>query len=733
MSGTSGTPQRDAPQPTTVARNGGPDSDSHPFSVHDMLAMKRLSDPQASPDGKWIVFVLTSFDIEKNESTADLWLVGADGSDLRRLTSHPAKDGNPRWAPDGKTIWFVSSRSDASQVWRIPVDGGEAEQVTHEPLDVGNLILSPIGSHVAFSMEVFPDCETPADTKKRLDEIEQRKATGRVYDKLLIRHWDTWKDGRRSHLFVKRVDGGEAVDVMKAMDADVPSKPFGGPEEFTFTPDGKSLVFTVHEPGRDEAWTTTFNLYLVPIDGSATPRPLTTGKACDTHPVFSPDGKTLAYLAMSRPGYESDRSRIVLRSWPTGGRAASGTRQAGSTEQPARDEPARWAGGQLEEPPLALRAGFTHVDIPLPLTEHWDRSAGTILWSPDGRTLYTTAPNVGQRSLFAVDVATGEVRTLVEQGHVTAPIVTGDRIAFGLSHLRSPVELHSVNADGSDWQTLTRINEEKVAAARMGEPDQFSFAGWNDETVYATVLKPVDFDPSKKVPVAFLIHGGPQGSFGNVFHYRWNPQAYAGAGYAVVMVDFHGSTGYGQAFTDSIRDDWGEKPLIDLQKGLAAALERYPWMDGGRVAALGASYGGYMINWIAGNWPDRFRCLVNHDGNLDERMAYYDTEELWFPEWERRGTPWENPEAYTKHNPIDHVHKWQTPMLVIHSANDFRVVDSQGISTFTALQRRGIPSKLLHFPDENHWVLKPANSVLWHETVIGWLDEWTPDERQSRR
>lgn len=667
---------------------------SHPFSVRDMLAMKRITDPQVSPDGRLIAFVLTSLDAETNESKADLWLVDADGTNLRRLTSHPAKDGNPRWAPDGRTVWFVSSRSDTSQVWRIPVDGGEAEQVTDLPLDVGNLMLSPDGFHTAFSMEVFPDGLSPADTKKRMDEIKERKTGGRIYDRLFIRHWDAWKDGRRSHLFVMPVAGAEPVDVTQGMDADVPSKPFGGTEEFTFTPDGRFVVFTARDVGPKEAWSTNFNLYIAPVDGSAKPHRLTAGEAWDTNPVFSPDGRTLAYLATARPGYESDRRCIMLRPWP----------------------------GQGEEPPAPGKAGAKQDRI---LTEDWDRSAETLLWSPDGRTIFTTSANVGQKSLFAINVESGAIRTIVESGTVRSPARAGDRLVFGLDHLRSPVELCSVAPDGSDLRTLTTLNARQTAAARMGAPEQFSFAGWNGETVYAYAVKPVDFDAAKKYPVAFLIHGGPQGSFGNTFHYRWNPQAYAGAGYAAVMVDFHGSTGYGQAFTDSIRDDWGGKPLEDLEKGLAAALQRYSWMDGDRVAALGASYGGYMINWIAGNWPNRFRCLVNHDGNLDERMAYYDTEELWFPEWERHGPPWENPEAYTRHNPIDLVGKWKTPMLVIHGANDFRVVDAQGISTFTALQRRGIPSKLLYFPDENHWVLKPANSRLWHETVIAWLDRWT--------
>ncbi len=658
---------------------------THPFSIHDMLAMDRISDPQVSPDGKWIVFVLRKTDLEEDKGRTDLWLVGADGTALRRLTSHKAADSNPRWAPDGKSIWFVSARSDSSQVWRIAIDGGEAEQVTQQPLDVTNLIVAPDGRHVAFTMEVFPDCNTPDETKDRLDEIEKRKTSGRIYDRIFVRHWDTWEDGRRSHLFVMPAEGGKAVDVMGGMDADTPSKPFGGPEEMTFTPDGKAVIFAARDVGAEEPWSTDFDLYLAPVEGSEQPKCLTEeNEAWDTSPVFSPDGKTLAYLAMVRPGYESDRFRIILRRWP----------------------------GSLERV----------------LTEDWDRSPSSICFSADGNTIYAIATNTGQKSLFAIDVKTGATRTIVKQGRAGSIGVAGERIVYGLSNLSSPVELYSVNPDGSDVRQITKINAEKIAIARMGDYEQFTFAGWNNETVYCYIVKPINFNPDKKYPVAFLIHGGPQGSFGNTFHYRWNPQAYAGAGYAAVMVDFHGSTGYGQAFCDSIRADWGGKPLEDLQKGLAAALERYPWMDADRVGALGASFGGYMINWIAGNWPDRFRCLVNHDGNLCERMAYYDTEELWFPEWDREGTPWDNPESYEKHNPVNYVKNWKTPMLVIHGAQDFRVVDTQGLGTFNALQRRGIPSKLLYFPDENHWVLKPANSILWHETVIAWLDQWLKNE-----
>jgi len=654
---------------------------THPFSVHDMLAMDRLSDPQVSPNGKWIVFVLRQTDLEANKGRTDLWLVGADGTSLRRLTSHPEEDSNPRWAPDSKSVFFISTRSDSAQVWRIQIDGGEAQQLTDLPLDVGNLVVSPDGKHIAFTMEVFPDCNSAAQTKDRLDEIKQRKTSGRIYEQIFVRHWDTWKDGRRSHLFVMPSAGVDPIDVMQGMVADTPSKPFGGPEEITFTPDSKGLIFSARDVGRTEPWSTDFNLYRTPIDGSEPPKCLTEkNRAWDTNPVFSPDGKTLAYLAMTKPGYESDRFRIVLRRWPDG-------------EQ------------QI-------------------LTENWDRSPSSFCFSADGKTIYATAANTGQKSLFAVNVKTAAVRTIVKEGSTSSPGIAADRIIFGLNNLQSPVELYSVKTDGSDVRKITNINSEKIAAARIGEYEQFTFAGWNDETVYCYVVKPVDFDPAKKYPVAFLIHGGPQDSFDNSFHYRWNPQAYAGAGYAAVMVDFHGSTGYGQAFTDSIQGDWGGKPLEDLQKGLTAALKRYPWMDAERVGALGASFGGYMINWIAGNWPSRFRCLVNHDGNIDERMAYFDTEELWFPERDHLGTPWDNPDSYEKHNPVNFVKNWKTPMLVIHSAMDFRVAETQGLGTFNALQRLGIPGKLLYFPDENHWVQKPHNSILWHETVINWLDRW---------
>jgi dipeptidyl aminopeptidase/acylaminoacyl peptidase len=448
-------------------------------------------------------------------------------------------------------------------------------------------------------------------------------------------------------------------------------------------------VFSAKDMGAEksaEAWSTNFDLFQVPFDGSAAPRRITTNPAWDAQPKFSPDGKTLAYLAMSRPGFEADRYEIVLRDWASG-----------------------------REQKFTLRADAT---------PQGDRSPSSILWSADGRTLYGLAENLGQNALFAVDVASRQAKLLVGEGTLgDIQLAAGGRILCGMNSLLGPTEFYTVGPDGKDLRRVSHFNDAKVAAARFGKPERFTFKGAKGDTVYGYLVQPADFDPARKYPVAFLIHGGPQGVFGNDFHYRWNPQAYAGAGYAVVMIDFHGSTSYGQAFTDAIRNDWGGAPFEDLMKGLDFALARYPFLDKDRVGALGASYGGYMINWIAGH-TDRFKCLVCHDGNLDERMAYFDTEELWFPEWEHQGLPWDNPAGYTQPNPIEYVQNWKTPMLVVHGMKDYRIAYSQGISTFTALQRKGIPSKLLLFPDENHWVLRPANSIQWHDTVLGWLDQW---------
>ncbi len=650
-----------------------------------MLAMKRIADPRVSPDGRSVAFTVRVTDMEANKGRTSIWLADLASKAARQLTSGESNDSSPRWSPDGKSLYFLSARSGSQQIWQLPLEGGEAVRVTTQPLDVDAFEPFRDGRSLLVAMAVLPG-KTPDETKKALDAKAKAKSTGMLFDSLFVRHWDAWADGTRNHLFVVYLPGGAVRDLMPAMDADAPSRPFGDLDETAISPDGKTVVFAARDGGRQEAWSTNFDLFAVPADGSAAPKKLTTNPAWDTQPRFSPDGKTLAYLAMSRPGYEADRFEIVLRDGLSGA-----------------------------ERKFTLRADDTKTG---------DRSPSDLFWSWDGKTLFTTAEHLGQKALFAVDAATGKARIVVGEGTVVSPqLAGGDKLVFGRHTLTSPVELFTVSAAGGPVEKVTGLNDADLAAIRFGQPERFSFKGAKGDTVHGYLVRPVGFDPAKKYPVAFLIHGGPQGSFGNDFHYRWNPQFYAGAGYAAVMVDFHGSTGYGQVFTDAINGDWGGAPYEDLMKGLDHALATWPFLDGTRVGALGASYGGYMINWIAGK-TDRFKCLVIHDGNLDERMAYFDTEELWFPEWEHGGTPWENPAGYAKHNPVDLVKNWKTPTLVVHGMKDFRVVYTQGLSTFTALQRKGIPSKLLVFPDENHWVLKPQNSLLWHDTVRAWLDQW---------
>jgi len=653
----------------------------HPFTAKDLATLQRVGAPSPSPDGRWIVFPVRSNDLGTNRGLTNLWIIRHDGTGLRQLTFQPGDDADPSWSPDSSTIYYLSTRSGSSQVWKTSPSLGTAEQVTNLPLDAENLRVSPDGKSLAFSMGVFSRTGY-TETASHLAADAERNASGQVYDRLPIRHWDAWDDGRRNHIFVMPLSTGQPVDIMQGMDADCPTKPFGGPEEYAFTPDSTGIVFSAADTGRREAWSTEHSLYYVPVSGEKPPINLTPANhAWVTRPVFSPDGRTLAYLAMTRPGYESDRYHVMLRPWPE---------------------------GSAQE-----------------IAASWDRSPSSLTWSRDGKTLYATAMDDGNNALFALNLSTGVVSSVIAKGSVSSVALINDHLILGYATMTSPAELYTFDPSAGAMAPITQVNRDNLAQVKMGEYEQFSFSGWNNETVYGYVVRPVDFDPAQRYPVAFLIHGGPQGSFSNDFQYRWNPQVFAGNGYAVVMIDFHGSTGYGQAFTDSIRNDWGGKPLVDLQEGLNASLGRYPWLDGNRVSALGASYGGYMINWIAGVWPDRFRCLVSHDGIFDTRFAYYETDELWFDEWEHNGTPWENPGAYSLQNPADHVSAWKTPMLVIQGGKDFRVPETEGLAMFTALQRRGIPSRLLYFPDENHWVLKPDNSILWYDTVLSWLDQWS--------
>jgi len=655
------------------------------MTATDLVTFARVSEPALSPDGHRLVYTLRETDLAADRGRTDLWLQELDGNAAPvRLTSNEENDGAADWAADGKGVFFLSSRSGSPQVWYLPTGGGEPVPVTRLPLDVAGFRASPQSDRLVVAIEVFPDCRDLDCTRKRLDERKSAKQQGQAYDRLFVRHWDKWKDGRVSTLFsialdARRQPKGEPVPLTAALDADVPSKPMGGRADYVFSPDGAQVVFAARIRGRDEPLSTNFDIWRVPADGSAAAVNITAeNPAWDAQPAFSPDGRLLAHLAMERPGFEADRFRLVVRDAATG----------------------------------AIR--FT--------TREWDRSIGAFRFSTDGKEVYAIADDFGQRPLWSIDLASGERRRLTSSGNVAEIEAAGDRIVYAMQSLSAPADLYSIEGRAAP-RRLTSANATRLADVRLGEAEQFSFAGAGGDKVFGYAVKPWNWEPGGRYPVAFIVHGGPQTSFANTWNYRWNPQVYAGAGYGVVFIDFHGSTGYGQEFTDSISGDWGGKPFEDLQKGLAAAVEKYPWLDGDRACALGASYGGYMVNWIAGNWPERFRCLVNHAGLFDHRMMYYTTEELWFVEWDHGGPYFENPAAHEKSNPANQVKSWKSPMLVIHGVHDYRVPYSQGLATFTALQRRGIESRFVFFPDENHWIVKPANSQQWHEEVLGWLDK----------
>ncbi|MEM9173190.1 MAG: S9 family peptidase [Pseudomonadota bacterium] len=662
-----------------------PVSYAEPFTAEHLVQIPRVGSPVVSPDGKQVVYTVRQTDLEADKGRYDLWIRPVAGGDARQLTTHSANDTSAAWSPDGQSVLFLSKRGESTQVWRIAIDGGEAQAVTDLPLSVSTFRMSPTADRLVVSLSVFLDCEDLDCTLARQRSRKDDKVTATHYDQMFMRHWDHWLDETRSQLFSIALDeqgvaSGEPARV-SLIDADVPSRIWGGNEEYAISPDGKTLFFAARLRDADEPTSTNFDIYQAPLDKPKRLQNLTAdNKAWDTGPLVSADGRYLAYMAMTRPGFEADQFQIVVRDL-----------QTGSTRS---------------------------------LTHSWDHSPSSIAFTTDGQSLLATTQDVGHKTLWRIDLQSGEPVKLVGGGTIGGFDRAGEQVVYSMSSLTSPSELYVYDAETRESRQLTNVSEQALSDVDMGEYEQFSFTGANGDTVFGFVVKPTGFKRGRTYPVAFLIHGGPQGSFGNSFHYRWNPQTYAGQGFAAVMIDFHGSTGYGQAFTDSISGDWGGKPLEDLKLGLAAAVEKYEFLDSERVCALGASYGGYMINWIAGQWPDRFRCLVNHDGIFDNRSMYYATEELWFMEWEHGGPHFLDPAGFEKHNPALHVSKWQTPMLVIHGELDYRVPVTQGIATFTALQRQGIDSRFLYFPDENHWVLKPNNSMHWHQQVNDWLHQY---------
>jgi len=655
------------------------------LTIEDVTMLSRVSSPAVSPDGHWLVWQQRETDLAGDKGHYDLWRLDltAKGAKPEKLIGEWAvNETSPQFSHDGKTVWFQSDKGGEDNVWAIAVAGGAPTQVTDLKGGIGGFKVAPTEDKLLIWADRLPGAPSsePAMVKKRDDS-----GNGRTFDQMFIRHWASWSDGTRSQLFVLPMANGKAAGYGKAIEGglvgDAPSKPFGGGEEVSWSADGKTVFFALREAGRIEPLSTNLDIFAAPADGSAAPTNLTDANdGMDNLPTASPDGKYLAWFAMKRPGYEADRQVLMVRDL---------------------------ASGQVRA-----------------LTEGWDRSVGSIAWSEDGKTIYVTAEDTQEVPIFAIDLKSGKPTRLTQEGNVTAVVPTAKGLVYAMNSLTAPDDFYWLS--GKKSARLTRVNADKLAGIDMPTVTRFSFTGANNDKVWGYAVKPAGLAEGVKAPVAFMVHGGPQGSSNNSWSYRWNPALFAGAGYGLVAVDFHGSTGYGQGFTDAIRNNWGGWPLEDLKKGLDAATAKFTWLDGNNACALGASYGGYMMNWIEGNWPDRFKCIVQHDGVFDARAMAYETEELWFDEWEHGGHPYyEDPAAFEKWNPVNYVGKWKTPQLVITSEGDYRIPYTQGIAAFTALQRRDIPSRLIVFPGGSHWVLNPKESRQWYREVLGWMGKWT--------
>jgi dipeptidyl aminopeptidase/acylaminoacyl peptidase len=657
-------------------------TEKHPITFDDMIQMHRVGDPKISPDGKWVAYAVATPDISANRNASNIWVVSTAGGEAMQLTQS-GHDSSPTWSPDGKTLAFSSSRDGTSQVYALSMEGGEAHAVTHLSTGADLVKWSPDGKTIAFTSSVYPDCKDDACNKKREEEKEKNKVKARVYEQLLYRHWDHWFEGKRSHLFVEPADGtGEARDLNAGANYDVPPDQRGGPDDINFSPDSKELCFTA-VTDKVEAISTNGDLFLVPVAGGEAKR-ITTNPAFDGNPVYSPDGRFIAYHAQLTPGYESDRWRVMLYD-----------RQSGKIEN---------------------------------LFEGFDRSANGLNWSPDSKTIFFTAENETLQPVYAMAARVGaEPKKVIADSFNTGLTISADgkTLAFERTSLTMPAEVFVAGSDGSAARQLTHQNEPILAKLDMNAPETFWFESADSTRVQAMMIRPPHFDAAKKYPLLVLLHGGPQTMWANSWGYRWNAQVFSASGYVTLLINRRGSTGYGQKFTDEITNDWGGKAYVDVMKGVDTALAKYKFIDGTRMAAAGGSYGGYLADWIATH-SGRFKAIISHAGIFD-KFSMYATEELWFEEHDMQGTPWTNPESYRKWAPLTYaaeLGKFKTPTLVICGERDYRVPYTQSLEFFNALQRQGVPSKLMVFPDEGHWILKPQNAQFWYKTFFDWLGQW---------
>jgi len=706
----------------------------HPFTFEDMMALKRVNEPVVSPDGKWVLFSAVDVSLDANTKTPHVWVVPTAGGEAREIILVQESD-RPRWAPDGKRFLFLSTKESGSQIWIADFEDAKGtvtatHKLTSIATEADGPLWSPDGKNILFVSNVYPNCADEACNAKKLEDVEKSKVKALTFTHLLYRHWNAYKEGKRNHLLIIPADGGASRDLTPG-DYDVPPFSLGGQDDYAFSPDGQEICYTSNHD-EVEALSTNNDLFIVSVNGGSAKK-ITDNPASDSSPLYSPDGKYIAYRAQVRPGYESDRFRLMLYNRRTG-----------------------------------------HIRN---LTETFDRWVGTYIWDPDSSKIYFVAEDKGDSPVYSIALDTAviggdagnetnlrltknNIKTIVP-GHNDDLAVThdGKSLLFTRMSVRFPNEIFRAslsqagaaasgatvfetqevctdssgktkpegcktpNVEKSEVQ-LTDLNRAVLSRVAMSALEPFWFTGAANEKVEGFVVRPPNFDAKKKYSVKFLIHGGPQGAWGDDWSYRWNPELFAANGYVVVMINFHGSTGYGQKFIDAINGDWGGAPFDDLMKGLDDAERTFPFIDKDRECALGASFGGYMANWILGH-SQRFKCIVSHDGTFNNESDWGTTEELWFEEWELKGTPYNNRELYRKWSPHLSALNFKTPTLVVHGQLDYRLDVSEGFQLFTTLQRLKVPSKMLYFPDEGHWVLKPQNSQLWYKTVNDWVDQWT--------
>ena len=660
-----------------------------PFTFDAMMRLVRISDPQLSPDGKLVAFTAQTVDMAANTKPSQIYTVAVDGGTPQLLT-HDGSNSRPRWSPDSKRIFFVSDRANGSQIWSMDASGADPKAVTNIPTEAAGVTLSPDGHLILFTSDVYPDC-APADAKpgaaydtacnkSKLDAEAVSKMKARVYDSLLYRHWTTYRGARRQHILIQNADGSGPARDLTPGNLIVPPFSLEGPEAYVFSPDSTQVTY-VSNTDADLATSTNSDLFTVPAAGGEAKR-LTTNPGADQGPLYSPDGKYLAYRTQTRAGYESDQWRLAV---------------------------------------MDLQSGRMNT-----LADSLDRWVESYTWSPDSTRLFFTIDDHGTNPLLMIPVEGGAIRTIA-QGPTSVSDVQfskdGKTMIYVDQSGSHPAEINKATSKGGAGVALTRLNEGVLNTYELPALERISVDGAEGAKIESFVVKPPGFNPSNKYPVVFLIHGGPEGDWGESWSYRWNAQVFAGAGYVVIEPNPHGSIGYGQAFTDAVNGDWGGRAYEDIM-ATADYVSNLPYVDKDRIVAAGASYGGYMIDWILGH-TDRFRALVSHAGVYDLRSEAGTTEELWFTKWEFQGFPWENPELYEKWSPSSYVKNFKTPTLVTHGEIDYRVPIGQGQQLFTALQEMKIPSKLVQFPDEGHWILKPQNSQFWYKTVLDWLAQYT--------